>query len=150
MTQQNIPDQFTKQFNRFLNFIRENTEDLGRDSFQLCVYEGENPIDREIVMEATRKTADAMHFFSTKTGFYAYAWFDHQAGQLRVSTKTDANIQDKFGSKVVYVPNIEDLVQPIYEEKKEEDVAFDPETWETKVFVIKKQMQNEKRMLLHK
>jgi len=139
MTQQNVPDWFAKQLNRFLNDIRANTEDIGRDSFQLCVYDEEDPIDRDIVMEVARKTADAMHFFSAKTGLFGYAWFDHQAGQFRVSTKTDANIQEKFGSKVVFVPNIEDLVQPIYEEDEDvdydEETDFDPETWETKVFV---------------
>jgi len=132
-----IPDRFTKQLDRFLNAIQENTEDIGRDSFQLCVYEGADPIDRDVVMDATRKTEEVMRFFASKTGFCAYAWFDHQAGQLRVSTKTNANIQEKFGSKVVFVQHIEDLVTPIYEDDYEdEDVEFDPETWRTKVKLI--------------
>jgi len=133
--EQQIPDRFAKQRNRFLKGIRENSEDIQNDSFQLCVYEGEDPIDRDIVMEVARKTEEAMRYFTEKTGFCAYAWFDYQAGQLRVSTKTDANVQEKFRSKIVFVQHIEDLVTPIYEDGYE-DEEFDPETWETKVKLI--------------
>jgi len=136
-TMEKTPDWFAEQLDEFIYLIKLQEEDLQNDSFQLCVYEGADPIDQDVVMEVARKTEEAMRFFSAKTGFYAYAWFDHQAGQLRVSTKKDANIQEKFGSKVVFVQHIEDLVTPIYEDDYEdEDVEFDPETWETKVKLI--------------
>jgi len=136
-TLEKTPEWFAEKVDAFIYLIKLQNEDIQNDSFKLCVYDGENPIDRDVVMEAARKTGEAMRFFASKTGLYAYAWFDHQAGQLRVSTKTDANIQEKFGSKVVFVENIEELIAPIYEDDYEdEDVEFDPETWETKVKLI--------------
>jgi len=137
------PDWFPKALTRFLDGIRENTEDIGNSSFQLCVYEWEDPIDREVVLHVARQTEEAMRFFSEKTGHCSYAWFDHQAWQLRVSTKTDANVQEKFRATVERVESIADLIAPIYEDGYEEDNCSDedfddedPETWQVGVFVV--------------
>gem|GEM_PF-1112918 len=136
-TLEKTPEWFAEKLDAFIYLIKSQKEDIQNDSFQLCVYEGEYPIDRDVVMEVARKTEEAMRFFTNKTGFCSYAWFDHQVGQLRVSTKTDANVQEKFRSKVVFVENIEELIAPIYEKDYEdEDVEFDLETWKTKVKVV--------------
>jgi len=128
-----IPDWFAKKSHRFLGHIRENTEDIQNDSFHLCIYDGEIPIDVSAVMKVARLMEEAMLFFTSKTGFCSYAWFDHQSGQLRVSTKKDADVQGKFGSKIVFVYKIEELIMPIYQEEYE-DKDFDLKNWKTRVF----------------
>jgi len=83
-----------------------------------------------------KETEQAMLVQSTKNHLYYYAWIDHQVGQLRVSTKSDADIKQKFRSKIEYVKNIEALIQPLYEEK---NIEYNPKTWKTVVFVVKNQ-----------
>jgi len=59
-----IPDWFAKKSHRFLGHIRENTEDIQNDSFQLCIYDGEIPIDVSTVMKVARLMEEAMLFFT--------------------------------------------------------------------------------------
>jgi len=128
------PDWFAEELSIFLSDIQaEQTEGA---CFYFCIYDGADLIDKNAIEQVTRKTEQAMRAQSTKTHFYCYAWIDHQAGQLRVSTKSDADIQQKFRSKIEYVKNIEALIQPLYEKTK---IKYNPKTWKTAVFVVTNQ-----------
>jgi len=129
------PDWFAEELSTFLSDIQaEKVEDTCVHFF--CIYDGADLINKNAIEQAMKEIEQAMLVQSTKNHLYCYAWIDHQAGQLRVSTKSDADIQQKFRSTIEYVKNITALIQPLYEGT---DIEYNPQTWKTAVFVVKNQ-----------
>jgi len=118
---------------QFLKDIREDDGGAGGYCFMLCYCQGSGVINRYIARRVARKTESAMRFLSEKTGMHCYAWLDEMAGQLRVSTKADGNIAEKFGAKIVYEADIVQLVSSIYTVND----LFEEENYRVKVFFVK-------------
>jgi len=119
-------------------FINDIQQDSGQNEWHcltLCLWlDGERLISRYMAGQVAKKTAAALRLLSDKTGVWSYAWLDAQAGQLRVSTHTTPDIQEKFGAAVMLAPSIRRLMDAYYHTLRKNSDAG--ENYKVRVFMV--------------